>query len=385
MQLSKAQLREIWESDRKRDRRQYLILFLVLAAVFIFAMCFRYNSAYYDEKFVPLFNLKGLFARFSWLYDYFIAKGDLAVPYKEWLEIKDLAAESAAAIAQLKVMGMALISGAAVTIAGAVFQTAYKNPMASPNIIGATAGVGLGNVLVVWLFSELAVEHIMLRYGFCYGFSIICVAATLLLGKLAGDKRENVSVMEMVMVGSIVGQILNVFMMYMMYNLEDEDLLIYQELQMGTTTYIDAASTIIFFSVMAISVIPVVMMRYKLNVIGMDKMESTSIGIDVRPMRLLGQICGAIMVTCAMIHFGQVGMLSMVVPYLVRNVVGADFGKVCIYSGVIGGAIMVICKLFSTMFLLADEFLPAAFIMNLILMPAFLVILAKQGGRKINA
>jgi iron complex transport system permease protein len=250
--------------------------------------------------------------------------------------------------------------------------------MASPNILGATAGVGLGHVLVIMLFSAAAVEHIYLRYEFCYGFTAVCVVLVLALGRLTGCKAENFSILETVMLGSVISQGLKVVTMYLMYNMQEEDMLRYQEVTLGTYTQTDAVSMLIFFAVMAAAIIPVLLMRYHMNVMGLDKMETASIGVSSRPMRIVGQFCGILMVTGAMIHCGEVGMLSLVIPYIVRRIVGADFRKVCVYSALAGGSLLMICRLLTSFILLLNEPIPVVFIVNLLLIPAFMVILAGQ-------
>ena len=273
---------------------------------------------------------------------------------------------------------MSFVAGAGVSIAGAIFQTAYKNPMASPDIIGATAGVQLGNVIVVMVYSTAAVSQIVLRYKFCYGFTALCVLGVLLLGRLASDKRDNYSVMEMVMMGSIVSQVLGVVSMYIMYNLEDEDMLVYQQLTLGTYMETDNMNVIILLVVMAVLVMPVLIMRYRMNIIGLDLTETTSAGLDPKPLRMIAQVCGVLMVTSAMIHCGKVGMISMLIPYIVRKFIGSDFRYVCIYSGLFGGAVLLVCRMLTSFVLIAEQPLPVTVVVNILLIPVFMVVLARQ-------
>ncbi len=377
MQLSREEIRQTWAKDKRMERRRFLLALGITAAIFLLSLCFRYNAYYYEDKFVPLAHLKSYFLALRLLIAR-ITKSALFYDQSGAIEAVGGSILYLGALARLKITLMAFAAGAGLAIAGAVFQTAYRNPMASPNILGATAGVKLGNVLVVLMYSAAAVEKVYLRYQFCYGFTAICVAAILLLGRLAGSRRENFSVMEMVMVGSIVSQGLNVVTMYIMYNLEDEDLLLYQQLSLGTYLETDWVSMVVFFSVMAISILPVLLTRYRMNIIGLDKLETTTIGLDVRPLRLVGQLCGVVMVTCAMIHCGEVGMLSMVIPYIVRQEVGADFRRVCVYSALGGGSLLMLCRLVTTFIVIENEPIPVSFIVNLILVPAFMVILARQ-------
>lgn len=379
MQLRKEELRLSWEADRRKERRRFWITVCTVFAIFILCLCFRYHAYDYADKFCPVeyarsfaLAIRLLFARIF----------DSTLWYQKDAAIAAVGGDVSyyGALAQLRLMLMTFVAGAAVSISGAIFQTAYRNPMASPNIIGASAGVGLGNVVVVMLFSAACYDHILLRYEYCYGFTAICVILVLILGKIAGVRRENYSILSMIMAGSVVSQIVNVLTMYFMYNLEDEDLVLYELISLGTYIDTSALSMSIFMAVMAVSLLPVLLMRYRFNAIGMDKMETTSLGISTKGMRLVGQICGALMVTCAMIHCGQMGMISMVIPYILRRTVGSDFRRLAVYSGLIGGGLMMICRLATSLFLVAGEPLPVGFIIQLVLMPVFAVILARQRG-----
>jgi ABC-type Fe3+-siderophore transport system permease subunit len=69
-----------------------------------------------------------------------------------------------------------------------------------------------------------------------------------------------------------------------------------------------------------------------------------------------------------------------VIPYLLRRLVGSDFRRLAVYSGLIGGALLMLCRVGTSFFLLAGEPLPVSFLIQLVLTPAFMVILARQRG-----
>lgn len=375
--LSSYDIDAIWQQDRAKERKRFITVCAAVAVLFVLCSMVRYNAYYFDEKFVPVKYVK------SWALGIRLLIAKITGNYSEDAAQALIDGVGGSiiylgAFARLKISLMSFVAGVGVSIAGAIFQTAYKNPMASPNIIGATAGVQLGNVIVVMVYSTAAVSQIVLRYKFCYGFTALCVLGVLLLGRLASDKRDNYSVMEMVMMGSIVSQVLGVVSMYIMYNLEDEDMLVYQQLTLGTYMETDNMNVIILLVVMAVLVLPVLIMRYRMNIIGLDLTETTSAGIDPKPLRTIAQVCGVLMVTSAMIHCGQVGMISMLIPYIVRKFIGSDFRYVCVYSGLFGGAVLLVCRMLTSFVLIAEEPLPVTFIVNILLIPVFMVVLARQ-------
>lgn len=375
MELTKLQLRQSWAADRARERRRLARWLLLTAAVFLLSLCFRYNACYFPDKFVPTAYARSLGLALRQL---LTRAGEPALSTEE-------AVYYYGAIARLRVTLLALVSGAALAVAGAVFQHIYHNPLASPNLLGATAGVKLGNLLVVVLYSAAAVERVALRYRYCYLFTALCVGLVLLLGRLAGARRSEANILETVMAGSVVSQFFNVFTQYFIYNLEDEDLLVYEQITQGTYIQTDDLSMLLFAAAMAAGLVPVLLLRWRMNSAGFSADESRAAGVHAAPVRTVGQLCGVLLVTAAMIHCGDVGMLSMLVPYAVRRQMGADFRRVCVYSALAGGCLLMVCRLAAGFFLIADEPLPVNFILNLALVPLFLILLAKKGGTPYGA
>lgn len=335
MKLSKGKIRQVWLSDRKKDLKHIIILIMITILVFVACL----TTIYYGYKIKP--------SRFLF-------------PYID------------------KSLIIAFGAGVGLAVSGAIFQILYHNPMASPNMIGATAGVKLGNVLIVFFYSYQAINLVTLRYKICYGLAIVCVLVVLLLGKLSRNKKENISVVETVMAGSIVSQFLNIFTMYQMYTMSDEEMLIYQEITMGINIDTSFLSIVLFFIILMIGIIPIFLLKYRFNIMSIDSYEAQSIGVKSWPIRIIGQCCGVLMSVAAIVHCGDVGMISMLVPYIVRSYVGADFRKVLIYSVCIGGSLVMIGRVFTLLVTIFGEAVPMSFILNLVLMPIFILILLKR-------
>lgn len=374
MQLSREEIRAVWALDRRRERRQLRLALLVTLGVFLLSLCVRYHAYFYDKAFLPLEYGKSLLLALRLLVSRLLGT-ELYHQREALIEAVGGTVVYYGALARLRETAVAFAAGAALSVAGAVFQSAYRNPIASPNIIGATAGVDLGNVLSVMLYSGAVAENLLLRYRFCYGFSALCVLLVFLLGKLANLRSETDAVLEIVMAGSLVSQSIRVGAMYLMYQLEDEDLLLYERFRLGTYFETDAVSTAIFFAVMAVSILPVLALRYRLNAMGLDRTEGASMGAGTRPLRVLGQVCGAVMTTCAVIHCGDAGMVALVIPWAVERLRGADFRGWCLYSALGGGTLLMVCGILRSFLYLLDEPVPMALLADMILIPLFLLIL----------
>lgn len=360
--------------DRKRMRRLYLVFILVTAAVFLASLCCRvYQPGFIAPKQAFLYLSTSLrFSLSEWL------GTSYSLDKKEILAGMDMMLYSGSVI-RLKRTLLYCFAGMALALSGSIFQTIYKNPMASPNIIGATVGVNLGNVLVVIMLggSGLAVS-IATRYRFCYGFTAAIMCFVLVLGKLAGGRKSDFGVIEMVMAGSVVSQAFSVVSTYLMYCLEDEDLVTYQMMSLGTSVYTDALSMLLFAIMMAGSILPILLIRFRFNGAAMGRDEARLCGINSVPLRLWGQVCGVVMVTAALIHVGDVGMLTLALPHLARYFVGADFRRVSIFSMLMGAIVLMGCHIVSSQFYINSTEIPVNFFISLCIMPVFMRVLMKQ-------
>jgi iron complex transport system permease protein len=377
--LTKIELREVWDRDRKKERIRLASVIAVTVMIFLLCLCFRFNAYAYDDKLVPLEYLRSYILAIRLTLSR-LTGGEL------WLRRDEMiaAADSViyyGALAQLRTILMSFAAGAGTALSGVIFQTAYRNPMASPNIIGATAGVGLGNVVVIMLFSAQALENVLQRYIYCYGFTVICVGLVMLLGRVTGARRKDGgdiahggAVVTMIMAGSVVSQLLRVFTQYFRFNLSDTDLIVFEQMTLGVNMRSDVTSMSIFLGVTLCAVIPILLMRYRLNALALTDTESAAIGISGGAPRLISQICGVLMVTSSMIHYGMVGMVSMVIPYLLRRKIGSAFGKLSIYSIFISGCLLMLCRVASSLAAIEGSPLPAALVVELLLMPVFFAI-----------
>lgn len=355
----------------KQYRKLYLISGAVAVGLFLLSLCMKTSE---PGMISPKETAVNLFTAFRlWLAQLFHAS--YALKKTELLLALPMYQISLTRLARTILFA---VSGMGTALAGAIFQTLYRNPLASPNLIGATAGVQFGNVLMIYVYGAAAVYFPLVRYRYCYAFTIAVVGAVLLLGRLTGGKKASYSVLEMVMVGSVVSQALQVVTMYMMYNLEDDDLLAYQQLTMGTVIQTDRISMCLFAVALAVSILPILLIRFRFNAVAFSPDEIRMQGIRGGALRSVGQICGVIMMTASIIHCGDIGMVSMAIPHLVRRVAGADFRRVSVISMLWGASLVMGCRIISSMIYIAGTEFPVNFLLSICIMPVFFIAMAKQ-------
>ena len=119
-----------------------------------------------------------------------------------------------------------------------------------------------------------------------------------------------------IIAGMMISQLGGVFLQYYQIKLQEDEtglLELYQMLVGGDILYQDMASMIIFLVACTITLVPMILIRYRFNAVAFDDMEVRAMGINNGHLRMVGLILGSLMATVALIHCGDVGFLCMVI------------------------------------------------------------------------
>lgn len=369
MVLTSEQLSKMYKEEKKKERRVFLWATLILFLIFLLSLCFRTA----EPGFIP----KDMIHTFL-----VVIKNEV----RKLLDLPGMICDESIIrknayyfelLSRLKNSLITVFAGMAVALSGAVFQTTFKNPLASPNMLGATSGVSLGNLILFMQYGAFSQSLHLTRYVYCYSFSIGILIVVFFFSKFVA-KDGKFSVIDMVLAGSIISQLINVFIIYCQFNMDEDILLLYQRVAMGTYVAVDNLSLVLFLSVTGISMLPILLMRYGINILSFGDEEAKMTGLRPGVIRFFAMAGASILVTCAVIHCGSMGVIAMVIPHLCRYIVGADFKKLAVMSMFFGGGIMLFCRMASSVIYLNGEPLPINFIISVVATPAFIIIVMKQ-------
>ncbi len=350
-----------------------IMAFLMVLTAFVLSLGFRTA----ENQFVPVEAYKNLLEFFKIT---FLDIFDSTFAKEKYIETLPYYNET---ILRFKYSLMALIAGAVICLAGAIFQTAFKNPIASPNILGASTGVSIGNMLFVITFGTEAMSHFLTRYVYCYGFALLIVAITLSFGKFSqGNGRSGqFSIEGTIIAGMMISHMAGIFTQYFNLILQGDEtglMEIYTELTSGDYIFIDNTSFYVFLALMAVSVIPMYLIRYRFNMVAFPDEDAKAVGVSNTRLRLVGLGLGSLMASVAMVHVGDVGMLSMMVPFMMRQKLQAEFGEVAFLSCCVGSTITLVAR--SALEVLASYglMLPSSVVLTAVLMPVFIIFLIRR-------
>lgn len=356
-------------------RRQDLLLFLAMLAVFAFTMCIRTGA---PELIDPRFVLRNmsLWIRLS-AADFFhqplaLRREELVAAHPYYLET----------VARFRMLLITMICGAIISLGGMVFQILFHNPMAAPSMLGVSSGVSLGLVILVVQYSADAYNMTKERLVYCLTGAFVMLALVLLSGRFAGKNRRSVT--DMLLAGAVISQLMGALMTWLRFKMDQETLIVYQDLTLygftKNTTYEFAGRSLIALSVLAvICVLPLYRMRFSFNLMSFSDDEAKLFGLPVTPVRTICIIITTIIVTVTMLFCGSVGALSLIVPHICRFMYGSRFETMLGHTLAWGALLLLICRAISSLIYLEGMGnFPVGTLVGLISAPILAIVLGQR-------
>jgi iron complex transport system permease protein len=265
-----------------------------------------------------------------------------------------------------RVIAAALI-GAALAIAGTAFQGLFRNPLVSPDLLGASSGAALGAVLGIYFsLGVLAIE------GFAFIGGLLAVAAVYLIGSAI---RVRDPVLVLVLTGVVIGSLLGAGVGLLKY-LADP----YNQLPamtfwlLGSLAGVNIADLLPLFAPVAFGTLVLLALRWRMNVMSLPEEEARALGVPTAPLRVAIVAAATLVTSASVASAGIIGWVGLVVPHIARTLVGPDFARLIPAAALLGaGFLLLIDTLART---LTTTEVPLGILTALIGTPFFIWLLA---------
>lgn len=230
----------------------------------------------------------------------------------------------------------ALMVGAALAGSGATYQGLFKNPMVSPDILGASAGAGFGAAMAILMsMSTIGIEIVSFLFG------IGAVALTYSLSGVIG--RHGNAVLVLVLTGMVVQSLFSAFTSITKYVADPDSKL--PEITfwlMGGLSSITQKEIFMLLIPFLIGNVPLVLLRWRMNVMSFGEEEAQALGVDTRKIRLVMILCSTLLTSSSIAVAGLVGWVGLIIPHLARLVAGPDYRVLLPASLLIGGTFLLV-------------------------------------------
>jgi iron complex transport system permease protein len=280
---------------------------------------------------------------------------------------------------------LAAFVGATLALCGSAMQGLFRNPLADPSLIGVSSGASLGAsiaiVLGATIFSDLgSIPSDYAQLMATYSVSIFACTAgfitTLLVYKL-GSSTHGTSVTTMLLAGIAISALAAAATNIFSYIADDVSLRRISLWQMGNLGGADWSRVLV--SITLLGTVLLVLPRYGkvLNTFLLGESEARHLGVNVQRMKIQLIAWTALGVGVAVSVAGIVGFVGLVVPHLIRLMIGPDHRNLMPASALLGAVLLILADWLSrTLFAPAE--IPIGILTALLGAPFFISLLVKQ-------
>jgi iron complex transport system permease protein len=228
---------------------------------------------------------------------------------------------------------MAVLAGIGLGVTGSVFQTVFKNPLASPDMIGVTSGANVGAaVSIVFLSGNL----ITVGFGAFLG-GMLAISFVIGLIRLS-DTRD---IQTYVLAGIVISAVSSGIIMALKYFADPENELGAIEFwtmgSFGSITSVKLAMALPFFCV---GLTGIFLLRWTIRLLSLSDEEAKSLGLSVERGRYLVLLFSTLTAASIVSVTGLISFAALIPPHIARSLLKRNDFKTTLFSGLLGSILM---------------------------------------------
>ena len=266
---------------------------------------------------------------------------------------------------------LACLMGCGLSAAGTGYQTVFQNPMAAPDILGASSGACFGAALAI-----LTGQSAVMITVFAFLASLLSVALVYLVGNHTRGNR----VVNLLLAGIMVGSLFSACTSYIKLVADPTN-------QLPQITYWLMGSlsgtrmgTVRFAAVcMAVGLVPLLLLRWRMNLLTLSPDEARAMGVHTDRLRLAVILSSTVLTAAAVSVSGMIGWVGLVIPHLSRRIVGSDCRRLMPMSCLFGAAFLLLVDNMARC-LTATE-IPIGILTAFVGAPFFIYLMVRGGDR----
>ncbi|WP_159941913.1 MULTISPECIES: iron ABC transporter permease [unclassified Nocardiopsis] len=264
---------------------------------------------------------------------------------------------------------MGVLVGALLATAGGAYQGVFRNPLADPFLLGAAAGAGLGATLVIVFGAQFSDSPRALVPVAAFLGALFGVAAAYLLGATAGGGGTA----SLVLAGVAVSSFLSAAQTLVQQMGVDQLQRIFSWLLggIGGGGWDDVR---LVWPYAAVALLVLLACGYLLDMLALGDDKAVSLGLNPAAVRLVVIGAASLATAAAVSVSGLIGFVGIVVPHVVRRLVGSNYRAILPVTVLLGGAFMVLVDIVART-LVAPAELPIGVVTAFLGAPFFVLIL----------
>jgi iron complex transport system permease protein len=227
----------------------------------------------------------------------------------------------------------AVMVGAGLSMAGSAFQCLFRNPMASPGLLGVSSGAGFGASVALLLHQGVIVVE---AAAFCGG--LIAVFAAFLFNEMISGR----SMVTLILCGIVMSALFQALITMVKYIADPTDVLATITFWlMGSLAKASSADAVTVSTPVLLCGLVLYLNRWRINLLALGDHEASSVGVDVRATRLVTIICATVISAATVCVAGIVGWVGLLIPHLGRIVFGMEPTRLFLGTALLGASFLL--------------------------------------------
>ena len=228
-----------------------------------------------------------------------------------------------------------VLVGAVLAAAGCVFQGMFRNPLVSPDILGVSTGAGLGAAAGILLSLSIISIQLMAFLG-----GLITVGAVYLV---ASSIRQHEPTLILVLAGIVIGSLAGACLSLVKILADPYDQLpAITFWLLGSFAAVDKIDLLGALPLCILALIPMVLLRWRINVLSLGDEEARALGVNPDKIRLFLIFAATLMTAAGVAIAGVIGWVGLVVPHIARLLVGPNFNRLLPIAMLIGANFLLV-------------------------------------------
>ena len=270
---------------------------------------------------------------------------------------------------------MGLLVGGGLSVAGHTFQGIFRNPMASPDVLGASSGAGFGAALaILWGFNSAGIT------GLSFLFGLLSILLVLILTSFVRSQK----ILALILTGMVVSSLFSAGLSLVKLVADPtNELPQITYWLMGSLNSSKMRDLTFAAPVILGGILVVLLLRWQLNVLTMGEEAAATMGVRTRLVRVVLILAATLVTATAVSVSGVIGWIGLVIPHFARMTVGSDNRFSLPASALMGAGFLVLVDDIARR--ATTSGIPLGILTAFVGAPFFVYLILRQGKKDVTA
>ena len=265
----------------------------------------------------------------------------------------------------------AIVIGAALSLSGAVYQSVFKNPLVSPDILGVSSGASVGAATAILLGGSLLSMQLM-----AFAVGLLAVLLSTAIPKMLKNNSNLMLVLSGTIVGGFMCSVLGVLKFIAEEDTELSSIIYWQ---MGSVQSVKMDTLVYVAPIFIAGAVILVLLSWQLNILSFGENEAKTLGVNLKMLRGITIVISSMLTASAVSISGTIGWIGLIIPHLGRLCVGSDNTKMIPCAMLMGGLFLLVMDTIARTVTSLE--VPLSILTGLIGAPIYAWLLWKQKAR----